>query len=273
MHKDQSLDLLVEMVARRVRQELNPGAGPHGRAAAIDLATLAPCPPDQLPATPAALARFIDHTLLKPETTADDVARVCAEARAHSFFSVCINATHVQHAHALLDGSGVKVCAVVGFPLGASTPAAKGFEARDAVRHGASEIDMVLNIGALRARDYALVARDIRAVVQAVPEALVKVILETGALTHEQKIIACAIARAEGAHYVKTSTGFGPGGATTDDIALMRAIVGPTTGVKASGGIRDRATAIAMIQAGATRLGCSASVAIVTDAAPAASGY
>jgi deoxyribose-phosphate aldolase len=233
----------------------------------IDPALLAPA--TTLPSAPAQIARFIDHTLLKPEATAADVTKLCDEAIKHGFFSVCVNATHVQHAASLLDGSPVKVCAVVGFPLGASTPAAKAFEASDAVAHGAHEIDMVLNIGALRARDYALVAQDIRAVVAAVPGALVKVILETGALTHEQKIIACALARSQGAHFVKTSTGFGPGGATADDIALMRAIVGDTTGVKASGGIRDRATALAMIQAGASRLGCSASVAIVTDQAAA----
>jgi deoxyribose-phosphate aldolase len=270
MHRDQSLDLLVEMVARRVRQELNTASAPHSAAIIIDPSILAP--PPALPDEPAGLARFIDHTLLKPEATAEDIARLCDEARAHAFYSVCVNTTHVALAHTLLDGSGVKVCAVVGFPLGASTPAAKGFEARDAVRQGAAEIDMVLNIGALRSRDYAMVARDIRAVVQAVPEALVKVILEVGALTHEQKIIACAIARAEGAHFVKTSTGFGPGGATVEDIALMRAVVGPTTGVKASGGIRDRATATAMLQAGASRLGCSSSVAIVTGAT-GSSGY
>ena len=164
----------------------------------------------------------------------------------------------------LLDGSGVPVCAVVGFPLGSMTPRAKAFETREAVRCGAEEIDMVLNIGALKSRDHALVYRDISAVVDAAKPIGVKVILETSKLTQEEKIAGCALSAAAGAAFVKTSTGFGGGGATVEDVALMRDLVGPSIGVKASGGVRDKATAEAMIQAGANRIGASASVAIVT---------
>lgn len=219
------------------------------------------------------LARYIDHTLLKPQSTAQEVEALCEQARQHHFYSVCVNATHVAHAKSLLEGSDVLVCVVVGFPLGAGTPRAKAFEAREAVELGAGEVDMVLNIGAMKSLDYATVFEDIAQVVRAVPGTPVKVILETGMLTQEEKIAACALSKAAGAAFVKTSTGFGPGGATVEDIALMRKLVGPHMGVKASGGIRDRATADAMIQAGATRLGCSASVAIVTDQSASGDGY
>jgi len=212
------------------------------------------------------MAGMIDHTLLKADATAADVKKLCDEARKYCFASVCVNSTNVAKASAFLEGSGVMVCAVVGFPLGAMTPTAKAFEAREAVRCGAHEIDMVINIGALKSRDYALVEDDIRRVVQASRPAKVKVILETGALNTEEKIIGCTLSKIAGAHFVKTSTGFGPGGATTEDIALMRKLVGDEMGVKASGGVRTHEDAEKMRAAGADRIGASASVAIVGGA-------
>jgi deoxyribose-phosphate aldolase len=215
-------------------------------------------------AVPADLARMIDHTLLKPEATRDEVVKLCAEAKQHRFASVCVNTTWVPLCKALLGGSDVMVCAVVGFPLGAMVPTAKAYEAREAVRQGAKEIDMVLNIGALKSRDYETVFEDICRVVKASAPAGVKVILETSALDNEQKIIACALSKLAGAAFVKTSTGFGKGGATVEDVELMRRIVGGEIGVKASGGVRTAEDALRMAQAGANRLGASASVAIVT---------
>jgi deoxyribose-phosphate aldolase len=216
--------------------------------------------------TPNGLAGYIDHTLLKPEATRDELYALAEEARKHQFATVCVNSANVRLMSQLLSGSGVPVCAVVGFPLGAMTPRAKAFETREAVRCGAREIDMVINIGALLSGDHALVLEDIRAVVEAAKPCGVKVILETSKLDHDQKVIACALSKAAGAAFVKTSTGFGGGGATAEDIALMRHIVGPEMGVKASGGVRSREDADAMIKAGANRLGASASVAIVTGA-------
>ena len=212
------------------------------------------------------IARMIDLTLLKADATADDVKKLCDEARKYCFASVCVNSTNVARARAQLEGSGVMVCAVVGFPLGAMAPTAKAFEAKEAVRAGADEIDMVINIGALKSRDYALVEDDIRKVVQAARPAKVKVILETGALDQEQKIIGITLSKIAGAAFVKTSTGFGPGGATVEDIALMRRLVGSEMGVKASGGIRTLEDALAMIRAGASRLGTSSGVQIVAEA-------
>jgi deoxyribose-phosphate aldolase len=218
---------------------------------------------------------MIDHTLLKADATADDIKKLCDEARKFCFASVCVNSTNVARARAYLDGSGVMVCAVVGFPLGAMAPTAKAFEAREAVRAGADEIDMVINIGALKSRDYALVEEDIRKVVQAAKPARVKVILETGALDQEQKIIGITLSKISGAAFVKTSTGFGPGGATVEDISLMRRLVGDELGVKASGGVRTHEDAEKMKLAGANRIGASASVAIVSKEAPKtqAKGY
>jgi len=210
------------------------------------------------------LAGMIDHTLLKPEATPEDVRKLCEEARQYGFASVCVNSSHVPRARAHLGGSQVMVCAVVGFPLGAMAPGAKAFEAREAVRNGASEIDMVMNIGALKDGDYALVQEDISKVVVASRPAKVKVILETGMLTDEEKVAACTLAKLAGAHFVKTSTGFGKGGATAADVALMRRVVGGGMGVKASGGIKTQEDAVNMLRAGANRLGCSAGVAIVT---------
>jgi deoxyribose-phosphate aldolase len=222
------------------------------------------------------MANMIDHTLLKADATADDVKKLCDEARKYCFASVCVNSTNVARARAYLEGSGVMVCAVVGFPLGAMAPTAKAFEAREAVRAGASEIDMVINIGAMKSRDYQLVEEDIRKVVQASRPAKLKVILETGSLTQEEKIIGITLSKIAGAAFVKTSTGFGPGGATVEDIALMRRLVGSEMGVKASGGVRTAEDAQKMKLAGASRIGASASVAIIGAAdtkAPPAKGY
>lgn len=218
------------------------------------------------------LARMIDHTLLKPETTPDQIAQLCYEARKHGFASVCVNPTHVKLCAELLKGSAVKVCTVIGFPLGATSPEAKAFEAAQAIDEGASEIDMVINIGAIKARDYEMAVRDVRAVVRAshANAALVKVIIEAALLTDEEKIAACLIAKEAGADFVKTSTGFGPGGATAADVALMRKVVGPGMGVKAAGGIRNLADAQKLIEAGATRIGASAGVKIVAEEAGAA---
>ena len=216
------------------------------------------------------LARMIDHTLLKPEATADMIAQLCFEARKHHFASVCVNPTHVKLCADLLRGSDVKVCTVVGFPLGATATDVKVFETKNALENGATEIDMVINIGALKAGDTALVARDIREVVVVAHEVdvLVKVIIETALLTDEEKIVACLLAKEAGADFVKTSTGFSSGGATVHDVNLMRKTVGPDLGVKAAGGIRTYQDAELMVAAGATRLGASAGVKILQEDQP-----
>lgn len=217
---------------------------------------------------PVDLAAIIDHTILKPESTAADVQRVCKEAGAHLFASVCVNPCWVALAAFELRGTTVKVCTVVGFPLGANTTETKIAETASAIRAGALEIDMVMNIGAMRSGDEVTVRNDIRGVVEVAHRngALVKVILETALLTDDQKVAACHIARQAGADFVKTSTGFGPGGATAADIRLMRDAVGAGMGVKASGGIRTLEDLRNMVAAGASRIGCSASVAIVKAA-------
>lgn len=214
------------------------------------------------------VARYIDHTLLKPEATQDQVAQLCYEARTYHFASVCVNPTHVKLSAQLLKDSGVDVCTVVGFPLGATPAPVKAFETQQAIRDGATEIDMVINIGALKSKDHKTVLEDIGTVVSTAHahNILVKVILETALLTDEEKVIACQLSKTAGADFVKTSTGFGPGGATVEDIALMRRVVGPDMGVKASGGVKSYADAQAMIAAGATRLGASAGVRIVKEA-------
>jgi len=211
------------------------------------------------------LAKYIDHTLLKPDATPDEIAQLCYEAKKYNFASVCVNPTHVELCADLLKGTPVKVGTVIGFPLGASSPEVKTYEAKVALEKGATEIDMVINIGALKARDLELVARDIRGVVMAAKEkgVLVKVIIETSLLSDEEKKLACLLAKEAGADYVKTSTGFASGGATVEDVALMRHAVGSGLGVKASGGIRTREDAENMIKAGATRIGASAGVKIV----------
>ncbi|CAM4054720.1 deoxyribose-phosphate aldolase [Cohnella lubricantis] len=216
------------------------------------------------------LAPFIDHTLLKAEARAADFAKLCEEALEHRFYSVCVNGRWVRQCRERLSGTDVKVCAVVGFPLGAGATRAKAFEAAAAVEDGASEIDMVISLGKLLDADLAGVEKDIASVVQAVQGgALVKVILETGALSDEQVVSACRIAEAAGADYVKTSTGFGPGGATEAHVRLMRGSVSAQLGVKASGGIRGEQDAVRMLLAGASRIGTSAGVAIVSGGAAA----
>ncbi len=212
------------------------------------------------------IASMIDHTLLKPEATPAQVEKLCAEAAEYHFASVCVNPVYIPLAARLLKDTGVKVCCVVGFPLGAIAPEQKAAEAASCAAMGAEELDMVIHIGAAKAGDWALVQRDIEGVVKAAAGRTVKVIIETCLLTDEEKVKACEAAKAAGAHFVKTSTGFSTGGATTHDIALMRKTVGPEMGVKASGGIRDYATAMAMIEAGANRIGASAGIVIVAAA-------
>jgi deoxyribose-phosphate aldolase len=216
------------------------------------------------------LASLIDHTLLKPDATRADIEKICAEAAEHGFASVCVNPVWVPLCRDLLRGSAAKVCTVIGFPSGAHAPDVKAYETRRAVEQGAEEVDMVINIGAMKSKDYALVEQDIRGVVQAAsPRALIKVILETSLLTRDEKIMGCTLAKAAGADFVKTSTGFAGGGATVEDIELMRETVGPEMGVKASGGVRTKAEAEAMVAAGATRIGASAGVKIVHGTADA----
>ena len=215
------------------------------------------------PFSPADLARFIDHTLTRADATVQGIEKLCAEAREYKFHSVSVNSSWVAEARHFLDGSDVKVDCSVGFPLGAMSPDVKRFETEAAIDDGAHEIDVVLNLGRLKAGDDKYVLRELRDVVEAADEWPVKVILETCLLTREEKIRACQLVVESGARFVKTSTGFSTGGATVEDVKLMRETVGPKFGVKASGGIRDAKTALAMIEAGATRLGTSASVAIV----------
>jgi deoxyribose-phosphate aldolase len=211
------------------------------------------------------LARMIDHTLLKPEATKDQITKLCGEAKKYSFASVCINPCYVSLCAKLLRDTSVKVCTVIGFPLGATSSATKAFEAEHALRDGAKEIDMVINVGMLKSEEYEYVENDIFAVVTTSRRygALTKVILETGLLTDEEKIKGCLLAKRAGADFVKTSTGFSKGGATVGDIALMRKVVGSSMGVKASGGVRTREEALAMVASGADRIGASASVKII----------
>lgn len=213
------------------------------------------------------VARYIDHTLLKPEANRDEILKVCEEGVRFGFASVCINPIWVRDAACALRGSGVKVCTVIGFPLGANEPDTKAYEARRAIFDGASELDMVINIGALKSGDHDLVSRDIRGVVQVAHEVgyICKVIIETALLTDDEKVSACLIAKEAGADFVKTSTGFSKGGATAADVALMRRAVGGQMGVKASGGVRDLKQAQEMIHAGATRIGASVGVKIIQE--------
>jgi deoxyribose-phosphate aldolase len=286
---EQTVDRIIEEITRQVlivlRQEqerLQSGAtggsavppaeedfdahvGPVVEAGADRIAsTLGMVPSD------GRLAHMIDHTLLKPEATHDQIAQLCYEARKYGFASVCVNPANVKLCAQLLKGSGIPVCTVVGFPLGATPTEVKVFEAQQALRDGASEVDMVINVGALKSRDYELVKEDIAAVARAchAHDAILKVIIEAALLTDEEKVIACQLAKVAGADFVKTSTGFGPGGATPEDVALMRKVVGPDIGVKAAGGIRTYEDAQRMIAAGATRIGASASVKIIQGAKP-----
>src|SRR5215510_8785034 len=221
--------------------------------------------------TSADIAPFIDHTLLKPDATREEIVKLAEEARRFGFATACVHSVHVGTVARILAGSKTIPIAVVGFPSGAALPSAKAFEAREAIRCGAREIDMVINIGALKGKDYALVIKDICSVVDAAKPCPVKVILETSKLTQQEKIVGSALAKAACAAFVKTSTGFGGGGATAEDVALMRSVVGEDVGVKASGGIRTSEDAMRMIRAGANRIGASASVAIVTGPTATAS--
>ena len=223
--------------------------------------------------TPAQLAAYIDHTLLKPDASREQIEKLCAEAREHEFYSVCVNGCWVEAARTYLEGSEVKVAAVVGFPLGAMSADVKRYETDAAIDDGAQEIDVVLNIARLKAGDHKFVFRELVDVVEDADERPVKVIMETCLLTDAEKILACQLIVESGAQFVKTSTGFSTGGATIADVKLLRATVGPKFGVKASGGIRDTATALAMIEAGATRLGTSAGIAIVSGAVGTSGTY
>ena len=209
------------------------------------------------------LNKYIDHTLLKPDASQEQIETLIEEAKKYEFASVCVNPTWVSFAAQALKATDVKVCTAIGFPLGANTPELKAFETSDAIQNGANEVDMVINIGALKSRNFDLVERDIRAVVEAAKGTLVKVIIETCLLTDDEKVKACQIAQKAGADFVKTSTGFSTGGATVADVALMRKTVGPDMGVKASGGARSYEDALAFIKAGATRIGASSGVAIM----------
>lgn len=257
------LDQLVRKATDELMEELKERTG----------ATPA-CPPaetgvDKLQASRASqeIACLIDHTLLKPDATCEQIIKLCEEAKEYNFASVCVNPTNVSLASGLLKDTPVKVCTVIGFPLGANTPVTKAVESRDAIANGASEVDMVINVGALKSGDYDLVRKDIEAVVDAARgKALVKVILETALLTDEEKIKGCLLAKLAGADFVKTSTGFGPGGATVEDVRLMRRVVGSDMGVKAAGGIRDYESVRQMLDAGASRIGASAGVKIVKQA-------
>ena len=215
------------------------------------------------------LAKLIDHTLLKPNATKDDITRICEEAENYGFWSVCVNPTYVKLATEIVRGTDVRVCTVVGFPLGANVPEVKAFEAEKAVSDGANEIDMVINIGALKSHDYELVKRDIRKVVERAKtcrkDTVVKVIIETGLLTENEKVLACRLVKNAEADFVKTSTGFNASGATVQDVKLIRSTVGPNFGVKASGGIRTYSEVMKLVKAGANRIGTSSGVAIIGE--------
>lgn len=209
------------------------------------------------------LARMIDHTLLKPEATSEGIKKLCEEAVKYNFASVCVNPGRVKEAYEIVKNSDVKVCTVIGFPLGATTTESKVFETKDAIKNGATEVDMVINVGRLKDKDYDFVKEDIKSVVDAAKgKALTKVIIETCLLTDEEKVMACKLSKEAGADFVKTSTGFSTGGATGEDIKLMRETVGEEMGVKASGGVRSLEDALVMIENGATRIGASASIEI-----------
>ncbi|MEB3323235.1 MAG: deoxyribose-phosphate aldolase [Synechococcaceae cyanobacterium] len=280
MNREQLITRITEEVVRALAErEAGRGAAPGGtggrRVPADGMADLCRdlgiCRLGGRPGQTHApgLGAMIDHTVLKPDAPREDIERLCAEARENGFASVCIQPWWVPLCADLLADSSVAVCTVIGFPHGMNKPETKAFEARRAVADGATELDMVINIGALKSKDYGTVERDIRAVVEAGhPRATVKVILENAYLTDEEKAEGCALAKAAGADYVKTSTGFGPSGATVEDVALMRRVVGADMGVKAAGGIRDAEVARKMVEAGATRLGASASIQIVQGDTP-----
>ncbi len=298
--QDRELDRLVDVITARVRDKLNGQSAAPASTSSQSADVSKPCPggkgdcigcgwavrrrPSAVGAmvangvsriaskvdvgkhgpVPGELAKYIDHTLLKPDASKEQLTKLCKEAKQYGFATVCVNPANVRYAASQVRGSQVRVCAVVGFPLGASTGSSKAFEPREAVRAGASGMDMVMNIGAMKSMDYTTVLDDICRVVEAAGTAPVKVILETASLTDEEKVVACALSKIAGAAFVKTSTGFGGGGATAADVALMKRVVGDEVEVKASGGVRTTEDAQNMIGAGATRIGASASIAIVT---------
>jgi deoxyribose-phosphate aldolase len=254
---------LIDRITREVIQKLNQL--PSAQESKTQDKVPVPSSVHRMPAEE--LAGYIDHTLLKPEAVVPQFEQLCNEAVRYKFKSVCVNSSWIPFVAKKLRGTGVKVCSVIGFPLGEMDTRSKAFEARNAIGNGAEELDMVINVGALKSGNLKLVEEDIRAIKRACRSTTVlKVILETGLLTDEEKIIACEISRKVGADFVKTSTGFSGSGATVHDVALMRRIVGPKMGVKASGGIRNFDQAVALISAGANRLGCGASVDVITGA-------
>jgi len=261
---------LIDRITKEVMDKLKAAGSPAAGSPSTASSRTPQSPSAQTTAGAAAaagseLARYIDHTLLKPDATLEQIDRLCSEAAEYHFYSVCVNSSWVAYCARKLRPTGVKVCAVVGFPLGAMDSRSKAFETRRALEDGAHEIDMVINVGALKSRKLDVVEEDIRAVRRATRgTTILKVILETALLEDEEKVLACQIAKKAGADFVKTSTGFSSGGATTHDVALMRRTVGPEMGVKASGGIHTTEDARLMIASGATRIGASASVAIVT---------
>jgi deoxyribose-phosphate aldolase len=285
---EETLERIIEQITRQVLLLVQEGEEPNGNGAEKQgIATLSAqnyvsqvqpvvsAGADRIASTlgvaptDGSMSHMIDHTLLKPEGSQEEIAQLCYEARKYGFISVCVNPSYVKLCSQLLEGSGVLVCTVIGFPLGATSTESKVFEAQQALREGATEIDMVINVGAVKSRDYELVERDIASVARVchAANAILKVIIEAALLTDEEKVIACQLVKVAEADFVKTSTGFGPGGATPEDVALMRRVVGPRMGVKAAGGIRTYADAQKMIEAGASRIGASASVKILQGAA------
>ncbi len=265
------IEQITDLVFARLNgaEEAHCGCTPHSLACALDAgASRISLAFGEAAAATSEVAKYIDHTLLKPDATKTEIEKLCHEARTFNFASVCVNPAWVKQSALLLLGSSVKVCTVVGFPLGATLPDVKAYETRRAMLDGATEIDMVINLGALKSGFDDIVFRDILAVVEAAHEscAIVKTIIETALLTDEEKTRACLLAKEAGADFVKTSTGFSKGGATVADIALMRQAVGAEIGVKAAGGVKDLNSAREMIAAGATRIGASAGIAIVQEA-------
>ena len=261
MEQNQLIERIVsEVVARMGSSAAKPAGGAVVQPAASSAAAVPALAPSDI-------AKYIDHTMLRPEAPSAAFDKLCQEAQQYGFFSVCVNSCRVAYVARKLQGSGVKVCSVVGFPLGSMTSRSKAFETREAIEDGASEIDMVINVGLLKSGDYHGVEEDIRAVRRATRgNTLLKVIIETVLLTQDEKVMACELSKKAGADFVKTCTGFLGGGASVEDLSLMRRVVGREMGVKASGGVRTYATALSFIGAGANRLGCVSSVAIVTGA-------
>lgn len=259
MENKELIDKITNEVMNRLNEKMKQEESGKAGASAKDVAKPA--------ISPAELARYIDHTLLKPGAVKSQFEQLCSEAIKFNFYSVCVNSGWVEFVAKRLRGTGIKVCSVIGFPLGEMETRSKAFEARNAIENGANELDMVINIGALKSRNLKLVEEDIRAIKRASrSNTVLKVIIETSLLTEEEKVLACEIAKKAEADFVKTSTGFSTSGATVADIALMRRVVGPNMGVKASGGITDYNKAVALIQAGANRLGCGSSIAVITGA-------